>query len=419
MVIVSDLHMGRGNNQDDFRYYGPGQGGRLPPLRDSLFNAFCRDRVREAAGDQLTFVLNGDVIDFWEVADDEELTGPDATAAIRRNLMPPKMSAPKRQSATEFAKQQLTMALDAHQGFCRAIRHVLEQPDARVVYLFGNHDHVMVNEDVQNAFRAYLESGGNPGLASGGRLTFGHFLKDDNLGVYVEHGNQFSSGTSEVADPENWQEQALGYYGLRFIWNRFQAEYGIVKPTTEEALALAKAIIRRKSSDDKQRQVFQYVIDYFSAFDDGLVPRLVGYFDLVYNIWRNNGKPKSSDQFFISHVKEELNARGQVEEPSTGPKSSSEDGTGGGIDRYLRGVTRRFKNAPRPFKVLGRDIYRRLFLGHTHRWRDMDITPSAENRLFDHRYLNTASWTRDLKRPYFGYAYEQNGEIRCKVVPVQ
>lgn len=415
MVIVSDLHLGRGGNQDDFRFNVSPAGGGLPPLRDTQFSAFTQQRLSDAPGEDITFVLNGDILDFWEIADDDELSGDTAPEAIRRNLIRPNMSSQQRRVAIDFAKRQVEMALDAHRGFVKALRNILVQPNARIVYLFGNHDHVIVNGEVQRAFRDYLEDDGNDGITAGGKLTFGHFLMDDDLGVYAEHGNQFSTGTSDVSDPTDWSEQGLGYYGLRFIWNRFQATHGIVKPTTEEALALALAIIRRKSTDEMQREVFQYLIDYFQAFKAGFVPRLVEFFILVYNIWKNNQRPETANTFFVAHVKEELDAQGTVAEPSTGAHTEPDDVIEGGIDRYLRGVVRHFREAPPPFEQLDRELHRRLFLGHTHKARDMTILPTSKNKLFDHTYLNTASWTRDQKRPFFGMVFERDGEIEATV----
>lgn len=420
LIVVSDLHLGRGTNQDDFRQ----ENGAF---RDEEFLDFCRGVAGEARDSRVTLVLNGDVIDFWEIAADEELAGGDPVAAIRRNLVFPAATAEARRKATDFCRWQLEQALDRHRGFTAGLREVLGEGRARVVYLFGNHDHAMVNPALQDHLRELLADGAGGGLADPGRLDFGFFHEDRELKAYVEHGNQFAGAESSFADPEDWTREAPGYYPLRFAWNRYQETFNVVQPTVVDKLSFLVGLIRRRL-EGKTRFTMQCFIDYFRACDEGLVPEMVRNFgiDVIHGCWESEGKPAVVDDFLVRKAAEELD-RKDVPAPAElapgsgfGPAPQVRRGWPGEDvhpekrwDGYTEGLIRRFtRDAAAPFPRLDRGAHVKTFLGHTHQPRMQPLF--QDQGISVQRYFNVGTWTRELRFAHFGFVKGRDHDGQLK-----
>ena len=404
-VIVSDLHLGRGNGQEDFRW----QDGAP---RDDTFEQFCERVVALAGGERLTFVLNGDVIDFWELADDDELAEEDAYDAICRNLVfSPSRVAADPDAATAFTRRQLAMALDAHPGFVAGVRRLLAAPNIDVVYLFGNHDHAMVNPALQATFRERVGADGD----AAGRFVFDFYYEEPELLLYVEHGNQFADDDSHFERVADWRNEALGYYALRFIWNRYQSRYRASQPSVCEILRFVVDVVRDRPNDE-DLHVVQYLIDYFRAVTaDGaaaLVPKIVGGFglDRLYDVWTQHGRPTSADAALAGSLSAAATPPAAppphvhvatpqaVDSPWPGDAVSSPTD----YDQYTSGLIGRFTSDGAPFRRLDKTRHQLLFIGHTHRPGRQPLfhmTDGIERQL----YINTGSWTTDNVRPLYGY----------------
>ncbi|HEX6750250.1 MAG TPA: hypothetical protein VF092_23355 [Longimicrobium sp.] len=407
IIAVSDLHMGRGNNQDDFR--SPVDGN----WRDGEWEAFCGSVVDASEGKRLTFVLNGDIIDLWEIAKDEELSGPGAAEEIRRNLCYPAESPEAEDRATAFGMWQIDACLGVHRGFVNGLRTLLSAPNVRIVYTIGNHDHAMANPRLQAHFRDHVDEAGPVGAHDPERLRFSFYHQDDELHAYVEHGNQFAGDDSAFRNPAKWTEEALGYYALRFTWNRYQAQHNVIAPSTAEQLSLVRAILSGQYTP-QQLEVMQYLIDYFLAFEDGAVPKLAGGFGIgiVHARWRKEGKPKEASELMAKRAAADLKAAKQSETQAAGaamgllPGSPAEELTPDPFyDRYTEGLITRFNGASPPFPDLDAGSTNKLLLGHTHRPLNQWLYRETFTK---QRYLNCGTWTRELKSPTFAYVVTPN-----------
>lgn len=409
LVAVSDLHIGRGNNQDDFR-------DPAGAFRGEAFASFCGAIVQDAGGEALTFVLNGDIIDLWEIARDEELEGEGAVEAIRRNLFYPATTDAAKAAATAYGRWQIDAALAQHPGFVRGVRTLLQQPSVRVVYLFGNHDHAMVNPALQEHLRHWLDADGTVGAADPKRLAFGFWHQDEELHAYLEHGNQFAGEDSRFRNPALWTEQALGYYPLRFAWNRYQHRHNVIAPSTGAKLSVLFSLLTGDPTTAALESL-QYLLDYFAAFEDALVPKIVGEFGigLVHDIWRKRGKPDHADALFHRAVAHDLKASKQAAEDARKAAAALGGMTAAGVelhpdadfDDYTQGLVRRFQHLEPPFPDLDWNRHFKLLLGHTHRPRNQWLY-QFDSGVKRQRYINCGTWTRELAFPTFGYVVSPN-----------
>jgi hypothetical protein len=276
-----------------------------------------------------------------------------------------------------------------------------------VVYVFGNHDHAMVNPRVQARLVDILNGAGDVGAGSPEKLSFGFYHEDPELRAYAEHGNQFSGEESAFRNPADWTEEALGYYVLRFAWNRYQNEHNVVAPSMGAKLSLMFRLLFRQGSPEAIK-VLQYFIDYFLAFEDGLVPKIAGDFGMgiVHSIWRKRGKPKTADGLFSRRMAEDLEAVRAAKRATAGATRGLTDVPGeelqpdADFDRYTEGLLRRFKELRSPFLTLDINRHFKLLLGHTHRPRNQRL---FQNDFSRQRYINCGTWTREAPIPMFGY----------------
>lgn len=163
--VVGDLHLGAGPNDplEDFD-------------ADDLFVTFCE----KIAGPDTTLLLNGDIVDFAQIAPFE---------------------VPKRAHLlwTEAASlTKLETALAAHADFFDKGLARLLASGAQVKFLIGNHDLDMVWQRVQARLRQALGHDGD-------RLAFVRGGVDYH-GVHVEHGHAFT--------PENCPRDVLDFLHL-------------------------------------------------------------------------------------------------------------------------------------------------------------------------------------------------------------
>jgi UDP-2,3-diacylglucosamine pyrophosphatase LpxH len=208
LVVVSDLHMGRGYNPASKRWF------RLEAfLYDDDFLAFCRWLcvVQRGRGVPLRLVLNGDVLDFLRI---DPAPPADARRGGRR---PGPLLTP------EVAAAMARDVLNGHRAFVEGVAEVLAAGH-EVVYVAGNHDLEIQWEPVQQTVRAAvaatLDRRGAPAGAIG-RLSFAPWFVHEPGRIWIEHGCQY--------DPEN---------AFRFPLRRRMAEGPLAEVVAERDMPL-------------------------------------------------------------------------------------------------------------------------------------------------------------------------------------
>ncbi len=199
IVVVSDLHIGRGKNLDTRRYY------RLEAFfYDDDFLRFCDHLIDDARMRTCKFklVLNGDTFDLLRV---------DHDAMAGQNLREKRYGPPLTPSV---ATHIMTQIIAGHPVFMQALARVLAAGH-EVIFLPGNHDIEMQWEDVQAVVRDALldvvrREGSEEEADHAARLLqFRQWYYYEEGRVWIEHGCQY--------DPEN---------AFRFYLRKNLAQHG-------------------------------------------------------------------------------------------------------------------------------------------------------------------------------------------------
>ena len=219
LVVVSDLHLGRGFDPTTKRYH------RLEAFfYDDDFRSFCgwlcRDVAERGAG--LTLVLNGDVFDLLRI---EPETGPEQTRIERR--FGPLPTPP-------VAARMMADILAGHPVFVEALADVLAAGQ-EIVAISGNHDLELqwpqVQDEVRHALGAALEARGTPAAIE--RLRFEPWFLYEPGRIWIEHGCQYDpesafrfplrgklSASPAVAEVTA-RDMPLGNFFQRYLYNAF------------------------------------------------------------------------------------------------------------------------------------------------------------------------------------------------------
>ena len=183
LVVVSDLHMGRGFDPETKRWH------RLETFfYDGDFHSFCDWLCRDGAarGARFSLILNGDVVDLLRI---EPEPAPGGARGIERRFGPAVTPA--------VAARLVRDILRGHEAFADALALVLAAGND-VVLLPGNHDLELqwepVQEEVRRAVAARLDARGAPKGALDG-LRFEPWFFHEPGRIWIEHGCQY--------DPEN------------------------------------------------------------------------------------------------------------------------------------------------------------------------------------------------------------------------
>lgn len=196
-IFVSDLHLGRGDELDDFIQKNEAKFIRFLEHQSSNFHSF-----------EVDLVILGDFLDIWQVATPKEKKAPD-TKQIDLSLL------------NGLESQRVQEIIDAHPKTFNALKAFLAVDPAkrRLVFVTGNHDHSLVNGQVKGVVRTAV-TGGNTALAP--RVVFGHYYDAPELSTYAEHGNQFD--VNNVYDHFlQFGEECPGFYFVRLFWNRLES----------------------------------------------------------------------------------------------------------------------------------------------------------------------------------------------------
>lgn len=222
IVVLSDLHLGRGRNPDSGRYHN-----LETFFYDDDLRAFCQYLCADATArsEALLLVFNGDTFDLLRVEPDAP--APDAT--LRERMYGPKMS--PRVAAAVLAK-----ILEGHEAFIDGLALVLAAGH-RIVMLPGNHDIELqwapVHEEVRKAVLARVPEHGGDVEAARERLRFDAWFHYEPGRIWVEHGCQYDpenafrfwlrSELTDLPDAEDHAERdlPLGNFFQRYLYNGF------------------------------------------------------------------------------------------------------------------------------------------------------------------------------------------------------
>ncbi len=183
LIVVSDLHLGRGKNPDTGRYY------ELEAFfYDEDFLRFCRYLCDDAErrGAPFKLVLNGDTFDLLRL-DPVPLEGDEQVVSRFAPAMTPKRAA-----------AEVTRILGGHPRFVEALATVLAEGH-EIIVLPGNHDIEVQWSSVRAAMRRSIAA--HPRLAESSvdaalpGLRFEDWFYHEPERIWIEHGCQY--------DPEN------------------------------------------------------------------------------------------------------------------------------------------------------------------------------------------------------------------------
>ena len=223
IVVVSDLHLGRGKNPASGRYY------RLEAFFfDDDFASFCRWLCAESDAHKSDFVLvlNGDTFDLLRI---EPATEAAHTARERRfgPVMTP-----------DVAAETVADICRGHCGFVDGVAYVLEHGHS-VVMIPGNHDHELQWAPVQAAVRDAVaevvrKRAGEGAVARAiDALMFEPWFYYEKDRIWIEHGSQYDKenafdfwlrgGLVDVPDTvlEAERDVPMGTFFQRYLYNAF------------------------------------------------------------------------------------------------------------------------------------------------------------------------------------------------------
>ncbi len=241
LVVISDLHLGRGRNPESGRYYN-----LEAFFYDEDFARFCRYLCDDAASRGVPFklILNGDVFDFLRI--EPEDPGPNASLRERRYGA---------STTPEMAARVAGQILDGHPRWVDGVATVL-QAGHGVVFLPGNHDNEMqwstVQEVVRGRIAARLRERAAEETIAG--LEFRPWFYYEPGRVWIEHGCQYDpenafryplrQGWIELADAEKSHEAdlPLGNFIQRYLYNGF-GHITFIVPSTRANLRYTKWLL--------------------------------------------------------------------------------------------------------------------------------------------------------------------------------
>ena len=224
IVVVSDLHMGRGLNPRTGRYH------RLEAFfYDDDFRHFCSHLVREARdqGRRFKLVLNGDTFDLLRIEPENDPRRPGGGALRFSPALTPARAA-----------QVVRHILDGHQVLVRGLAEVLVDGH-QIIFTPGNHDPEMgwevVQDEVRRAILAQVAAQAGPQAAEAARarLVFEPWFHYEPGRIWIEHGCQYDpensfkyplrSGSADLPDEVHEAEvdQPLGTFFQRYLYNKF------------------------------------------------------------------------------------------------------------------------------------------------------------------------------------------------------
>lgn len=240
VVVVSDLHLGRGRNPDTGRYH---------PLEtffhDADMGRFLEWVARDAVsrGRTVRVVFNGDTFDL-----------------LRTEIRPPEGASSRREyrfgldPTPEVVGWQMEAIVAGHPGFIEALAD-LAASGHEAVFLPGNHDLEIQWDSAQAPLKAAVHAALvsrvalSPGLdaeVAAARVSFAPWFVYEAGRLWIEHGCQYDAESAfhhplrrplEPRFPEGATEEDLpmGSFFQRYLYNAFGAVTFLVPSTRANA----------------------------------------------------------------------------------------------------------------------------------------------------------------------------------------
>jgi len=224
LIILSDLHMGRGKNTETGRFFA-----LEAFFYDDDFLRFCRYLCADATkrGASLRVIINGDVFDLLRIEPEQ---GDPALPLIDRRY--------GAIHTPELAARMAHQILLGHPNFVRGIAELLRSGH-EVIMLAGNHDIEIqwesVRDEIRHALENVLAEEGGPKSVRWALLglRFEDWFYYEPGRIWVEHGCQYDPENAfryplrhdVPTDPEAVREtehdMPLGNFFQRYLYNGF------------------------------------------------------------------------------------------------------------------------------------------------------------------------------------------------------
>ena len=258
LVVLSDLHMGRGINPETRRYYSLENF-----FYDEDFARFCDHLCADAAARnvRVRLIFNGDTFDLLRI--DPQPSAPDAGRRERR-------FGPVHTPAQ--AARTVSDILHGHDGFLAGLAQVLNAGH-EIFFLPGNHDIEVqwtpVQQEVRHAVRRALVAhyGEQAAALEAVGLHFRPWFYHEPGRVWIEHGCQYdpensfrsllrgaigdgdvtrtTGGGTEVLDDNFYElehDMPLGNFFQRYLYNAF-GHITFIVPSTRANLRYVKWLL--------------------------------------------------------------------------------------------------------------------------------------------------------------------------------
>ncbi len=246
ILVVSDLHLGRGRVPGSGRYHA-----LETFFFDEDFLDFCEVHIAEARRRQVPFklVLNGDTFDLLRI----EPPAADKGASPRER----RYGAPV---TPERAAKMMASILAGHPVWVRGLARILAA-GYEVIFLPGNHDVELqwepVHQQIRDSLAAALAAEGADVEQALRGLHFKPWFHHEPGRVWIEHGSQYDPECSFRYPLRGRQAEALwtaaelehdlplGNFFQRYLYNAFGAITFIVPSTRANGRYLRWLILSR------------------------------------------------------------------------------------------------------------------------------------------------------------------------------
>lgn len=249
IIVISDLHLGRGRNPETGRYHN-----LEAFFYDEDLRRFCTYLCEEAQRREvpLRLIFNGDVFDLLRTS-----VGKGEGASLRERLFGTPVT-------PQAASQVVAGILAGHAMFVDGVAQVLEAGH-EVIFLPGNHDVELQWEQVQLEVEQALigrvreRAGDEAAAAAAKRLRFEPWFYYEPGRLWVEHGSQYDPENSfrcllrrrlaEEVDAASLVELdvPLGTFFQRFLYNGF-GNITFIVPSSRANLRYARWLMVNRPS---------------------------------------------------------------------------------------------------------------------------------------------------------------------------
>jgi UDP-2,3-diacylglucosamine pyrophosphatase LpxH len=260
LVVVSDLHVAEGRQEDDtYR-------GTENFFSDDAFGRFLRHLSAEArAGESMLLIINGDFVDFMRITllpvtegDFQAWSNLLAAIGIQRSTIELRASIYKKERefglGTDPDKSvwKLAKASAGHRELFTALGEWLASGH-RLAVVSGNHDLEWYWREVRDYLRLLLASLAPGEIATNlgsflRRIFFSHHALLVDEQYYFEHGHRFDRFTSVVGPPVLKGTRSLnlpfGSFFNRYLINRIEFSYPYVDNVRPQP-AMLPFLVRR------------------------------------------------------------------------------------------------------------------------------------------------------------------------------